>query len=82
MSEQNTELLNKLLVNGIQEAKKVYIQHATLTEAVAQNTLNEIDEKAKHICALPSCLVLRYRSSSRHHTKIHHSNFVPLSLNC
>jgi hypothetical protein len=48
MSEQNTELLNKLLVNGIQEAKKVYIQHATLTEAVAQNTLNEIDEKAKH----------------------------------
>jgi hypothetical protein len=109
MSEQNTELLNKLLVNGIQEAKKVYIQHATLTEAVAQNTLNEIDEKAKHtatkvfemtavaedepsyplyvkqfhvLCALPSCLVLRYRSSSRHHTKIHHSNFVPLSLNC
>jgi hypothetical protein len=33
-------------VSGVQEAKRTFTQQATLTQAVDQNTLNEIDARA------------------------------------
>jgi hypothetical protein len=42
-------LLNELLVSGIQEAKRAFTQQATLTQPVDQHTLNEIDAKATKV---------------------------------